>query len=372
ATLYREREFLCRLKAKEILETEAEDFVLLQGAIDLLAVGDFGVKIIDYKYSHKTDEQLIKTYTPQLNLYKKVTSAILHCSPDKNKHHYCKHSHPKTDKFRLNLHGAGQTDKFNRYICRKRRLHVMIKRKHFIAKIISLLAVVLMFCSLCTLTACTTYDSFWEEDESILFGYSEYKNEAYIGEYFWRGHIGEDMDIVIPNTSKGAPLTALGGYYGIGVPTPFEIHFVGTDDLKKELFGDVQGRWSSDEITGNTQEEVHTDVKAELERYYEITNDFEIQDVVFNLHIGSNLQRIELISSTHVSDMIKEITFLMNDDESEVLSVRAFSFVITVDEENEYFYSDDLGRMYYKENNNLVDCFLYHNRETFPENSLPY
>ncbi len=83
ATLYREREFLCRLKAKEVLETEAEDYVLLQGAIDLLAVGDFGVKIIDYKYSHKTDEQLIKTYTPQLNLYKKVTAAILHCSPDK-------------------------------------------------------------------------------------------------------------------------------------------------------------------------------------------------------------------------------------------------------------------------------------------------
>lgn len=83
ATLYREREFLCRLKANEILETEAEDYVLLQGAIDLLAVGDFGVKIIDYKYSHKTDEQLIKTYTPQLNLYKKVTAAILHCSADK-------------------------------------------------------------------------------------------------------------------------------------------------------------------------------------------------------------------------------------------------------------------------------------------------
>ena len=83
ATLYREREFLCRLKAKEILATEAEDYVLLQGAIDLLAVGDFGVKIIDYKYSRKTDEQLIKTYTPQLDLYKKVTAAILHCSPDR-------------------------------------------------------------------------------------------------------------------------------------------------------------------------------------------------------------------------------------------------------------------------------------------------
>lgn len=83
ATLYREQEFLCRLKANGILQTEAEDYVLVQGAIDLLAVGDFGVKIIDYKYSLKSDAQLIDTYTAQLDLYKKVTAAILRCSPDK-------------------------------------------------------------------------------------------------------------------------------------------------------------------------------------------------------------------------------------------------------------------------------------------------
>ena len=57
--------------------------MLVQGAIDLLAVGDFGVKIIDYKYSKKSDEQLIETYTAQLELYKKATAAILRCSPDK-------------------------------------------------------------------------------------------------------------------------------------------------------------------------------------------------------------------------------------------------------------------------------------------------
>ena len=248
----------------------------------------------------------------------------------------------------------------------------MFKRKRFVKILTSLLTFSLIFCSLFTLSACTTYDSYWEEDENILFGYSEYKNEAFIGEYFWRGHLEEDMDIVIPNTYKGAPLTALGGYHGIGVPTPFQIYFEGTDDLKKELFGDVDGKWSSiHNKIGNTQEEVYADVKAELERYYEITNDFEIKDVVFNLHIGSNLQRIELIRGMYVSDMIKEVTCLMNDDESEVLAVRAFSFVITVDEQNEYFYSDDLGRMYNKEDNTLVNWFLYHSRDTFPEHSLP-
>ena len=78
ATLYKEQEFLCRLPANEVLEgVAATDGVLIQGAIDLLARGDFGVKIVDYKYSHKTDEQLIETYSKQLSLYKKAVAKIL-------------------------------------------------------------------------------------------------------------------------------------------------------------------------------------------------------------------------------------------------------------------------------------------------------
>ncbi len=76
ATLYREREFLCRLPANEILETSATDGVLLQGAIDLLARTDGGYKIIDYKYSHKSAEQLKETYFKQLALYKKAVALI--------------------------------------------------------------------------------------------------------------------------------------------------------------------------------------------------------------------------------------------------------------------------------------------------------
>ena len=77
ATLYREREFLCRLPASEIFGTKAEDFVLVQGAIDLMVCSESGIRIIDYKYSRKTDEQLVKTYSPQLALYKKAVSRIL-------------------------------------------------------------------------------------------------------------------------------------------------------------------------------------------------------------------------------------------------------------------------------------------------------
>ncbi len=76
ARLYREREFLCRLPANEILPTPATDGVLLQGAIDLLADTDGGCKIIDYKYSVKDAEQLKQTYSGQLALYKKAVALI--------------------------------------------------------------------------------------------------------------------------------------------------------------------------------------------------------------------------------------------------------------------------------------------------------
>lgn len=82
ATLYREQEFLCRLPANEILGTDADDGVLVQGAIDLLAVRGDNVWIIDYKYSHKDDTALKQTYRKQLALYKKAASVILGIKPE--------------------------------------------------------------------------------------------------------------------------------------------------------------------------------------------------------------------------------------------------------------------------------------------------
>lgn len=77
AVLWREREFLCRLPACEILEgVSSTDDILVQGAIDLVAQGGFGVKIIDYKYSKKDGAALKETYFLQLALYRKALSRI--------------------------------------------------------------------------------------------------------------------------------------------------------------------------------------------------------------------------------------------------------------------------------------------------------
>lgn len=74
--LFREQEFLCRIPANELFDdTAATDFVLVQGAIDLLVRGD-GTHIIDYKYSNRGDEELKEHYRKQLLLYKKAVSLI--------------------------------------------------------------------------------------------------------------------------------------------------------------------------------------------------------------------------------------------------------------------------------------------------------
>ena len=85
-TLYKERQFLASLPAKETyalagieLPSVAEDEVIYQGAIDLLAVGE-QVRIIDYKYSSQGAEYLKKHYAPQMELYRMAVARGLKVS----------------------------------------------------------------------------------------------------------------------------------------------------------------------------------------------------------------------------------------------------------------------------------------------------
>ena len=83
-TLYREQKFMVALPYREVLALmdgvsadSVEEDVLFQGEIDLLAKGEDGVEIIDYKYSKKGAEALKKKYSLQLQLYKKAVAKVL-------------------------------------------------------------------------------------------------------------------------------------------------------------------------------------------------------------------------------------------------------------------------------------------------------
>ena len=88
--LFKEQQFLVSLPIKDTFGMVDEGYIrndgeemLFQGAIDLLAVGEDGVHIVDYKYSVKNAETLRKTYAPQLALYRLATAKIMGISPEK-------------------------------------------------------------------------------------------------------------------------------------------------------------------------------------------------------------------------------------------------------------------------------------------------
>ena len=73
----REQSFLVRLQADEILDTEATDEIVFQGAVDLLAEDEAGYIVIDYKYSVLPDAALREKYAVQILLYRKAVARVL-------------------------------------------------------------------------------------------------------------------------------------------------------------------------------------------------------------------------------------------------------------------------------------------------------
>jgi ATP-dependent helicase/nuclease subunit A len=67
--LYREKTFIAGIEANLIKDTASQEKVLIQGAVDLIAVGEDGAEIIDYKYSSLMPISLKEKYSKQLQIY---------------------------------------------------------------------------------------------------------------------------------------------------------------------------------------------------------------------------------------------------------------------------------------------------------------
>ena len=80
--LYREQRFLVKLPAREFSEayddTDAEDEIIFQGALDLLVEEERGKRytLIDYKFSSHDDGAIRTHYAVQIKLYKKAIAMI--------------------------------------------------------------------------------------------------------------------------------------------------------------------------------------------------------------------------------------------------------------------------------------------------------
>lgn len=71
AKIYKEKEFIMKEKVCDILQSNVEDEILIQGVVDLFIEKNDEIILIDYKYSNNLDEKyLIEKYKNQLKLYK--------------------------------------------------------------------------------------------------------------------------------------------------------------------------------------------------------------------------------------------------------------------------------------------------------------
>jgi ATP-dependent helicase/nuclease subunit A len=78
----REKSFIYSIEANKIIDTNAEDKVLLQGTVDMIIL-DEKIILIDYKASRKTKDEIIKTYKKQMDLYALVIEGVYKRKVDK-------------------------------------------------------------------------------------------------------------------------------------------------------------------------------------------------------------------------------------------------------------------------------------------------
>ncbi len=166
--------------------------------------------------------------------------------------------------------------------------------------------------------------------DNFDIGYSEILNKAFVSSYNWDG-TDETKKIVIPEEYNGTRITALGGYYGRGVPCAFGIEL--PDSYQNNLCGEVN-QWICSDI-------------------YEDVESVDTIYLNFNLHISKNIEQI----TKHTLDCFYEGAYFDGENyDSKIMVV--FLYNITCDERNKTFYAKD-GKLYYRQNDNLVSDILY-------------
>lgn len=85
-THYREKQFMLNIPADEITDTSLKDTVLLQGTVDLFIAGrEKGEQnvLVDFKFSKKSDEEIKKRYSKQLELYAMAIEECMNTKVDR-------------------------------------------------------------------------------------------------------------------------------------------------------------------------------------------------------------------------------------------------------------------------------------------------
>jgi len=167
------------------------------------------------------------------------------------------------------------------------------------------------------------------EKDNFYIAINKTANCCFVGAYECTEYV-ENLEITIPDEYNNMPVKRIGGYFGTGVPSPFRI--------------------SLEELYMNAPEgsEYHGFYSGNISRF-EIKDDYHIEELVFNLNIGKNIEVIHFVISDEYFPHI-------NDDGS----VTFYHPVVNINcsEENDCFYSKD-GKLYDRKTDELITEFDY-------------
>ncbi len=167
------------------------------------------------------------------------------------------------------------------------------------------------------------------EKDGFYIAINNAANCCFVGEYDCAEYT-QNLEITIPDEYDGIPIKRIGGYFGRGVPSPFSISLA---DLYMNAPADSEYRAP---FSGDIEE-------------YVIADDYTVEDVVFHLNIGKNIEAVDYV-------VMESYYPHINDDGS----ITFYHAVVKINcsEENKHFYSKD-GKLYDKKTNELISVFEY-------------
>ena len=191
-----------------------------------------------------------------------------------------------------------------------------------------LLLVSFLLClSACDLDGVAYFYSYSGEYNGFGIAVNKLANCCFVSGYTCTEYT-EGMEITIPDDYNGIPIKRVGGFSGIGAPSPFGI------DLSQVYMNAPEG--------------------SEFDMIWRYPDDelsvaYTIENVVFQLNIGKNIEEIDFV---FMDDYYPHI------NEDGTVTFYHPVVYITCSEENTTFYSKD-GKLYYKSTNALVEDFAY-------------
>ncbi|MBO5645488.1 MAG: hypothetical protein J6S59_00070 [Clostridia bacterium] len=197
-------------------------------------------------------------------------------------------------------------------------------------KIVSL---VLLFAVALSLSGCVLADvsslySPMEEKEGFAVSVNKTANCCFVGVYTCADP-HENREITVPDAYDGRPVTKLGGYYGRGVSAPFGISLeVCMNAPKGDKYANV--------FYGDIGE-------------FQISDDYTVEDIVFDLYIGKNIKEIDNVEM--------DVYYPHINADGSITFYHPVVRVVCA-EENKYFYSED-GKLYNRKTNEPIAAFAY-------------